>query len=89
MKKIDKICDVYEGRNKRCRRPAQWKVPMYGLTAPYLVCEVHARGWRESQPENVKALVDDTPWTNEKTGYHRESRITCGHGERISSFREP
>jgi hypothetical protein len=62
---------------------------MYGLTQPYLVCDEHVKGWRESQPENVKALDDDTPWTNEATGYHRESRITCSHDKRLTSFRDP
>lgn len=60
---------------RQCEREAKWKVPMYGEPKPYLVCDEHVKGWREWQAENVKALDDDTPWTNEKTGYFRDSRV--------------
>ena len=54
---------VWGGREEgHCNRRAKWKVPMYGMQGPYLVCDVHAMGWKEWQPENVKALDDDTPW---------------------------
>jgi hypothetical protein len=70
-------CDVYERKNYQCRREAHWKVPMYAFDGPYLVCDVHVKDWRESQPKNVKPLNDDTPWVNKKTGYNRDSRLSA------------
>lgn len=65
-------CMVWGGREEgHCHRRAKWKVPMYGMKEPYLVCDVHMKGWREWQPENVKAMDDDTPWPS-----GRDSRVT-------------
>jgi hypothetical protein len=72
---------VMKGRKRatgttQCQQEAKWKVPMWGDPKPYLVCDEHVKGWRENQPDNVKALNDDTPWENKETGFYRESKVT-------------
>ena len=58
-----------------CDKEAKWKVPLFGETEPHCICDVHVLEWRESQPANVKAIDDNTPWVNEKTNYYRDSRV--------------
>jgi hypothetical protein len=59
-----------------CEREAKWKVPLYAEPSPHCLCDEHVKEWRVAQPQNVKAIDDDTPWSNPKTGFHRESRVT-------------
>lgn len=66
-------CQVLGGG---CDEDAKWKVPLYGQAEPHCLCDEHAKKWRESQPENVKAIDDDTPWVNEATQFYRDSRVT-------------
>lgn len=68
-------CDVYRSHGMRCQGTAVAKVPMWGWDGPYLVCSECVKGWKEWQPENVKKIDDDTPWTNPRTGKQRDSKI--------------
>lgn len=52
-------CEALGGK---CPLEAKWKVPMWGEPGPHCLCNEHVKEWREDQPENVKAIDDNTPW---------------------------
>jgi hypothetical protein len=60
-----------------CDREPKWKVPLYGEPNPHCLCDEHIDEWRTSQPHNVKAIDDNTPWVNEETQFYKDSRVSC------------
>lgn len=68
-------CQHWERSYGDCTAPAKWKVPLFGETEPYCLCDEHVKGWNEWQPENVKALDDNTPWSNKKSGFYLDSTV--------------